>query len=279
MSNEIAQVRSFNRLVARQIGALDDRYLGHRPLGECRVLFEVGERGATPREVRVRLGLDSGYLARMLRALQRDGLIASAPDPADRRTKRLTLTPAGRAETAELDRISDELAGSVLAPLTPEQRERLLRAQREVQKLLAISMTEITREDPASADARWCLEHYFAELGERFGLDPAKTLPSDGGILLLARLGGQPAACGVLKDAEIMRMWVDRPHRGLGLGVRILDALEAEAAARGHARVRLYTNGSLSEAKALYRARGYVEIPRYNDDPYAQHWFEKRLGE
>jgi DNA-binding MarR family transcriptional regulator len=277
MQSEIAQVRSFNRLVTRQVGALDDRYLGHRPLGECRVLFEIGERGATPREVRVRLGLDSGYLARMLRALQRDGLVAAEPDPADRRTKRLSLTPAGRAEMAELDRISDELAGSVLQPLTPDQRERLLRAQREVRRLLAISMTEIAREDPGSADARWCLQHYFVELGERFGLDPQRTLPADGGVFLLARLGGQPAACGVLKDGEIMRMWVDRPHRGLGLSVRVLDALEAEAAAQGLIAVRLYTNRALDEAKALYRARGYVEIPRYNDDPYADHWFEKRL--
>ena len=77
---------------------------------------------------------------------------------------------------------------------------------------------------------------------------------------------------------EIMRMWVDRPHRGLGIAARLLAALEAEAAGRGDAAVRLYTHHSLAEAQALYRARGYVEIPRYNADPYASHWFEKRLG-
>ena len=73
-------------------------------------------------------------------------------------------------------------------------------------------------------------------------------------------------------------MWVDRPHRGLGIAGRLLEALEHEAAARGHERVRLYTNRSLGEAKAMYRSRGYVEIPRYNDDPFADHWFEKRLS-
>jgi ribosomal protein S18 acetylase RimI-like enzyme len=73
-------------------------------------------------------------------------------------------------------------------------------------------------------------------------------------------------------------MWVDRAHRGLGIAGRILDALERHASARGHATVRLYTNRSLDEAKALYRSRGYTEIPRYNDDPYADHWFEKRLS-
>jgi ribosomal protein S18 acetylase RimI-like enzyme len=77
---------------------------------------------------------------------------------------------------------------------------------------------------------------------------------------------------------EILRMWVDRAHRGLGIAGRILDALEQHASARGHTAVRLYTNRSLGEAKAMYRARGYEEIPRYNDDPYANHWFEKRLS-
>jgi DNA-binding MarR family transcriptional regulator/GNAT superfamily N-acetyltransferase len=283
--HEIAEVRRFNRLVTRQVGALNDRYLGHRPLGESRVLFEIGERGATPRDVRARLGLDSGYLSRMIAALERDRLVATEPSPADRRTRRLRLTAAGRAEMRELDRISDELAASALAPLDAGQRERLLRAQAEVRRLLAISMVTIGREDPASPDARWCLGHYFAELAERFeeDFDAARTLPAlDVDAFLIARLGGQPAACGVLRTlrpgvGEILRMWVDRPHRGLGIGARMLDALEREAVAIGHGSVRLYTNRSLAEAKAMYRARGYVEIPRYNDDPYANHWFEKRL--
>jgi DNA-binding MarR family transcriptional regulator/N-acetylglutamate synthase-like GNAT family acetyltransferase len=282
---DIAMVRSFNRLVTRQVGALNDRYLGHRPLGESRVLFEIGAGGATPRDVRARLGLDSGYLSRMIAALERDGLVETDPAPGDRRTRRLRLTAAGRAEMAELDRISDELAASALAPLDDEQRARLLRAQAEVRRLLAISMVSIGREDPTSSDARWCLGHYFAELGERFEepFDAGRTLPADDlDAFLVARFDGQPAACGALKTlepgvGEILRMWVDRAHRGLGIGGRMLAALEAEAGALGHASVRLYTNRSLAEAKAMYRSHGYAEIPRYNDDPYANHWFEKRL--
>jgi DNA-binding MarR family transcriptional regulator/GNAT superfamily N-acetyltransferase len=288
---DIALVRSFNRLVTRQVGALSDRYLGRRPLGESRLLFEIGPDGATPRDVRARLGLDSGYLARMLRSLERDGLVEEHPNPADRRTKRLCLTEAGRVEMAELDRISNELAASVLAPLTEEQRSRLLAAEGEVLRLLSVSMVSVEPEDPSSPDARWCLSHYFAELAERFEepFDPGRTLPADAhdlvppsGAFLVARLNGQPAGCGALKTlrpgvGEIMRMWVDRPHRGLGIGARILEALEDQAAALGQRRVRLYTNRSLDEAKAMYRARGYREIARYNDDPYANHWFEKRL--
>jgi DNA-binding MarR family transcriptional regulator/ribosomal protein S18 acetylase RimI-like enzyme len=282
---DIAQVRSFNRLVTRQVGALNDRYLGHRPLGESRVLFEIGAGGATPRDVRARLGLDSGYLSRTIAALERDGLVETDSALGDRRTRRLRVTAAGRAEMAELDRISDELAASALAPLDDDQRARLLRAQAEVRRLLAISMITIAREDQTSSDARWCLGHYFTELGERFEepFDAGRTLPADDlDAFLIARFGGQPAACGALKTlrpgvGEILRMWVDRPHRGLGIGARMLAALEREAAALGHASVRLYTNRSLAEAKAMYRAHGYAEIPRYNDDPYANHWFEKRL--
>jgi DNA-binding MarR family transcriptional regulator len=283
---DIARVRSFNRLVTRQVGVVNDRYIGRRPLGESRVLYEIGAAGATPRDLRARLGLDSGYLSRLLRSLEGDGLVEQRPNPSDGRTKRLALTRAGRSELRALNRSSDQLAAAALEPLTDEQRTRLLEAQTEVKRLLAISMVSIEIEDPKSADARWCLAHYFAELGERFEepFDPGRTLPADAadmvppaGVFLIARFSGQPAGCGALKHGELVRMWVDRPHRGLGIGARILEALEEQARALGHETVRLYTNRSLREAKAMYRARGYVEIPRYNDDPYANHWFEKRL--
>jgi GNAT superfamily N-acetyltransferase len=153
-------------------------------------------------------------------------------------------------------------------------------------------MVAIELEDPSSPDARWCLDHYFDELAERFEehFDPRRTLPAAAtdlvpptGAFLLARVSGQPAGCGGLKTVapgvgEIVRMWIDRPHRGLGIGARLLDALEEQSAARGHGAVRLYTNRSLAEAQAMYRSRGYVEIPRYNDDPYGNHFFEKPLS-
>jgi DNA-binding MarR family transcriptional regulator len=286
---DIAQVRSFNRLVTSQVGALSDRYLGLRPLGELRVLFEIGSAdGVTPRDVRARLGLDSGYLSRMIGSLQRAGLVEERPDPGDRRTKQLRLTAAGREEKAEMDRRSDELAASALEPLGDDERAKLLAAQAEVRRLLAVSMIDIAPEDPSSADARWCLGHYYAELAERFeeGFEPdppppAADLTPPAGVFLVARLNGQPAGCGALLTlepgtGEIKRMWVDRPHRGLGLGVRLLHALEAQAGALGHTRVRLDTNRALG-AKNMYRANGYSDIERYNDNPYADYWFEREL--
>src|SRR4051794_33216449 len=257
-ATDIARVRSFNRLVTRQAGVVSERYLGRRPFGQSRVLFEIGVEGTTPRDLRARLGLDSGYVSRMIGALRRDGLVDATPDRADRRTKRLSLTRAGRAELREIDRISDELAAAALAPLSDDQRERLLRAQDEVRHLLALSMFSVEREDPASADAKWCLGHYYAELDERFeeGFDAA-VWPADATRFVIARSGSQPAGCGVLKTlapdvGEVARMWVDRPHRGLGLAKRILSALEGQAGELGFTTVRLDTNRALDEAKAMY---------------------------
>jgi len=281
---EIARVRSFNRLVTRQVGVVGDRHLGRRPFGESRVLYEIGADGATPRDLRARLGLDSGYLSRVLGALRRDGLVEDTPDPADRRTKRLSLTAAGIGELREINRISDELAAAVLDPLTDGERERLLRAQDEVRHLLARSLYALELEDPRSPDARWCLGRYAAELDVRFpdGFDPG-IWPAEATRFVIARSGGQPAGCGVLKTldpetGEIARMWVDRPHRGLGLAKRILAALEEQGVALGFTTVRLDTNRVLDEARAMYLGAGYAEIPRYNDNPYATHFFEKRLG-
>src|SRR3954447_24271792 len=154
--DDIERIRGFNRLVTRQVGALSDRYLGRLPLGEARVLFEIrAAGGATPRDIRARLGLDSGYLSRVLASLKRHGLIREVPTPADRRSKRLELTRAGRAEQRKLDRASDEPPPATLEPLTAEQRERLLRAEDEVRRLLALSMFTVGLDDPASSDARW----------------------------------------------------------------------------------------------------------------------------
>src|SRR3954452_12135678 len=166
---DIARVRSFNRLVTRQVGVLSDRYLGRLPLDEARVLFEIGSAGAaTPRDIRARLGLDSGYLSRVLSSLKRHGFVEETPNPSDRRTKRLRLTRAGRAEQRKMDEASDALATATLEPLGDEQRDRLLNAEDEVRRLLALSMFTVALEDPSSSDARWCLEHYYAELDERF---------------------------------------------------------------------------------------------------------------
>jgi DNA-binding MarR family transcriptional regulator/GNAT superfamily N-acetyltransferase len=288
---QVAQVRRFNRVATERAGALDERFLGRtRPLGQARLLWEIGRDGAEVRELRSRLGLDSGYLSRLLRALEEAGLVTVRPDEADGRVRRASLSAVGEREWAELESRSQALAVSVLQPLSDRQQHALAGAMETVERLLTASLIAIATESPRSADARWCLEQYFRELNDRFdtGFDPAQSSLADAGamsaptgLFLVARLRGAPVGCGGLvhagQAAEIKRMWVARSVRGLGLGRRLLAELESQACTAGATVARLDTNRSLVEAQALYRSSGYEEIPRFNDEPYADYWFGKRL--
>src|SRR3954470_5680728 len=151
--DEVARVRRFNRTVTERVGALDDRYLARdRPLGESRVLWEVGEGGADVRALRTRLGLDSGYLSRLLRSLGDAGLVSVEAAAGDRRVRTVRLTTAGRAERELLDRRSDELAADMLAPLGDDARARLGAAMGEVEGLLTAAQVEIAAVEPPGAD-------------------------------------------------------------------------------------------------------------------------------
>jgi ribosomal protein S18 acetylase RimI-like enzyme/DNA-binding MarR family transcriptional regulator len=290
---EVAQVRAFNRLVTQRIGALNDEYLARgRPLGASRVLWELDEDGTEARALRTRLDLDSGYLSRLLRSLEREGLVVLEAGEDDRRVRTVRSTPAGRAERDLLDHRSDELAWSLLQPLSASQRRRLTDAMGIVERLLTAGLVEVTVEDPTTPDAQACLRSYVEELHDRFatGFDPERSisaaadeLTEPAGLLLVARLRDEPVACGALKlhdtdPAEIKRMWVAPEARGLGVGRRILTELEGRARERGVTVLRLETNETLREAIGLYRSSGYDEVEPFNDEPYAHHWFEKRLA-
>ncbi len=122
MDEAVGRIRSFNRLVTERVGALDDRYLaGRRPLGEARVLWEIGDSGAEVRRLRERLGLDSGYLSRLLRSLEADGVVRLSTDTGDARVRTAELTRTGRAERRRMDARSDDLARSLVEPLNASQ--------------------------------------------------------------------------------------------------------------------------------------------------------------
>jgi len=285
-------VRAFNRTVAERIGALTDSFLARgRPMAESRILWEIGTHGAEVRSLRARLGLDSGYLSRVLRSLERQGLVAVEASSDDGRVRSVRLTDSGRTERAELDRRSEAVAWSFLEPLSPDQRARLVAAMGQVERLLRASQVSITAEDPTAQAGRWCIEQYFLELQARFetGFDRTRTnsaeaheLVPPSGALLIARLSGAPVGCGAVKlhpgePAEIKRMWVARDARGFGLGRRLLVELERYAREAGARAVRLETNRALTEAIQLYRSSGYREVAAFNTEPYAHHWFEKSL--
>jgi GNAT superfamily N-acetyltransferase/DNA-binding MarR family transcriptional regulator len=288
----INQVRTFNRTVTQRVGALDDTFLARgRPLGQARLLWEIGPDGSDVRGLRSRLELDSGYLSRLLRSLEGDGMVVVEPSPADARVRTARLTSAGLAERAELDQRADDAAAAILQPLSVRQRDRLITAMAEVERLLLASAVQVAVCDPRHPDARWAVGAYVAELSNRFegGWDPALSISAaddeltpPAGLFLVATLHSEPVGCGALKfhpgaPAEVKRMWVSPAVRGLGLGRRLLAELEAHAAARGVRTLRLETNRTLGEAISLYRTAGYREVAPFNGEPYAHHWFEKAL--
>jgi DNA-binding MarR family transcriptional regulator len=276
-------LRRFNRTYTQRIGALDESFLGlGMPLREARLVFEIGTAGASVRELRDRLGLDSGYLSRLLRAVEERGLVEVRPDPADRRRRMVALTRRGRSTLQRLEDRSESHAEAMIEPLTERQRVRLSEALATADLLVraaTVHLLEVGPTHPVAADA---VGRYFAELDRRFpdGFDPGR--PDTEGTYLVATSDGRPVACGGVLDlgdgfAEIKRMWVHPDWRGAGLGSRLLRELEQLAAKLGHDVVRLDTNGTLTEAIAMYGRAGYRRIERYNENPYAEAWFEKDL--
>lgn len=288
----VALIRRFNRTVTERIGALEESFLGRdRPLGASRLLWEIGDDGVDLHELRDRLGLDSGYASRLLRRLENESLVVVEAHPTDRRRRRLCWTAAGLAEVLELDRLSDLAARALLDEVPASNHERLLAAIAEVELLLRATLVDVAVEDPRHPDVVHCFACYAEELDARFagGFDAGISISANpeeltppSGYCVVARLRGVPIGCGALKlhgaaPAELKRMWVDPSSRGLGVGRRLLESLEALARENGVRVLHLETNRALKEAIELYRKSGFEEVAPFNDEPYAHHWFEKKL--
>jgi DNA-binding MarR family transcriptional regulator len=288
----VAEIRRFGRSFTQRIGALDDHFLGRRrTLGEARLLFEIGKQGAAVGELRDRLGLDSGYTSRLLRRLEADGLVRTVPDPDDGRRRRAELTPAGLEEWEVLDSLSDERVTALVAPLGARRTAELAAILDRAGLLLAAAAVRFDVVDARRPAARAAMDAYFAELDERFphGFDPgdatthdAETFDPPGGAFVLVHDTSDTIGCGGLLTSapgvgEIKRMWIAPRWRGVGLAGRLLADLEERSRAIGHHTVRLDTNSTLTDAIAMYEGAGYRPIDRYNDNPYAERWFEKSL--
>ncbi|MGL3207855.1 bifunctional helix-turn-helix transcriptional regulator/GNAT family N-acetyltransferase [Bradyrhizobium sp. BR 1433] len=290
MLDPVSRVRRFNRAVTSAVGALDTSFLGRgRPLGAARVLNAIGHGRADVGEIRDYLGLDSGLMSRLLRSLEDEELIETTAHGDDARRRIARLTAAGKREFNAYEAISNRQAKDFLAHHS--QREALLAAMDLIASALGRDGTALDEMDPRSDEARYCLGEYYAELARRFekgfdvklSRDPeAKDMVRPRGTFIVAMSDGLPIGCVGLKGsggefAEIKRLWVAPGARGLGLGRRLMDAAERAARELGIAVLRLDTNSALPEAGQLYRRTGWTEIPRFNDDPYPDLFFEKHL--
>lgn len=287
----VSRIRRFNRIVTAQVGALDTSFLGRgRPLGAARVLNAIGQGQSDVLAIRTALDLDSGLMSRLLRSLEEEGLIETTPHPQDARRRVARLTPAGQAEFEAYERLSNAQAEGFLG--RHARPDELLRAMDLVATALGRSQIVLEEMDPRSAPAVYCLTEYYAELGRRFrtgfdvalSCDPqAEDMIRPRGVFLVALSDQLPIGCVGLKGhggevAEIKRLWVAPAARGLGFAHRLMAGAEAVARDLSIQVLRLDTNSALPEAQKLYRSTGWQEIPRFNDDPYPDTFFEKRIG-
>lgn len=291
MLDQIARLRRFNRAVTREVGALDTSFLGRgRPLGMARVLQLVRPEGTDVALIRDRLDLDSGLMSRFLRSLEREGLIETATDLADRRRRIARLTPAGEAEMAAYEGIGYDRAARLIGRAGSRAGE-VVAAMDLIATLLNRDHLVIGPADPDAPEALFCLQSYFDELVAR--VDVAKpgmfALPDPGadsyrpaqGRFLVAWSDDLPVGCVSLRPldaatAEVKRLWVHDSARGQGLARRLMTAIEDEARAMGHRMLKLDTNSALSEAIALYRGSGWTDIAPYTSAP-ADTWLGKTL--
>lgn len=290
MIDAIHRIRRFNRAVTTEVGALDTSFLGRgRPLGAARVLNAIGHGMGDVGALRDYLDLDSGLVSRLLRKLETEGMIQTVPHPDDARRRVAQLTPAGQAEFAAYETLSNDRARALLA--RHPRPQALLDAMDVIASALGQDRILLTETDPRGPDAARCLRAYYGELARRFdqgfdvnlSRDPEATdMLRPRGVFLVALSDGLPVGCVGLKGtgaptAEIKRLWVSPAARGLKLATRLMTRAEDIARELGIDRLRLDTNSALPEAAALYRNTGWTEIPRFNDDPYPDLFFEKWL--
>jgi DNA-binding MarR family transcriptional regulator/N-acetylglutamate synthase-like GNAT family acetyltransferase len=281
---DIAAVRAFNRFYTGRIGALSASFLDSRfSLTEVRVLYELAHNpGTAASELEADLGLDAGYLSRMLKRFADQGLISQEPDPVDRRRRRLALTEHGRAVFAPLERRQRDLVAAMLAALPPGANAHLIEAMSTVRNLLdeQLAAAPIGLRPHGPGDMGWIVQRHGEIYGREYGwdasfealvaricadfidhLDPerercwiAERYGERLGSIMLVRHPERP-------DTAKLRLLLVAPWaRGLGVGSSLVRACVGFAAEAGYRRVTLWTNDVLTSARRIYEAAGFALV-------------------
>jgi DNA-binding MarR family transcriptional regulator/GNAT superfamily N-acetyltransferase len=292
-AEQVSAVRQFNRFYTARLGLLRRRHLdGDFALTEARILYEIGASPKmTARALCGILELDAGYISRLLSALTRRKLVRQAPSESDARERHLTLTATGTKVVARLNRQSAMQIETMLAGLTPADREVIAASLTHVHSILAGASrpsVKIERVRASSSEALDILHEYY-EAVHVVQRDTAESMEKmlrahDSGMWL-AYLEDEVVGCVVLRGfksmqraAECKRLYVRPAARGNRIADKLLDAMEAFARSRDFQWIYLDTYDDLKTAIALYERRGYVRCERYNDNPQATLFMRKRLG-
>jgi len=280
---EIAAFRAFNRFYTRKLEVLD-QHLHKTPfsLSEARVMFELAHRGElSAKEIGLELGLDPGYLSRIVQKFDEDGLISRMPLPSDRRQYQISLTARGRAAFARLERISQDHVGLMLDALAIEDRKRLLGAMEIIERLLGAARTPLPPailRDPRPGDMGFVVQSHGARYASEYGFDAsfealvaeiaAKFIASFDASrerCWIADIDGRPVGSVFLvrsndEVAKLRLLLVEPSARGQGLGQRLVAESISFARACGYRRITLWTQSILTAARKIYQDAGFALV-------------------
>jgi DNA-binding MarR family transcriptional regulator/N-acetylglutamate synthase-like GNAT family acetyltransferase len=303
MDARVDEVRRFNRFYTQRIGVLEEGLLRSRfSLTEVRVLWELANGKAfTATALGQTLGLDAGYLSRILAGFERRKLIRRAPSEHDRRQSWLTLTAAGEKAFEPLDAAARRQVAALLEPLKPRQRERLAEAMRAIEQLLGgdaparASEATVTLREPRPGDLGWVVQRHGALYAEEYAWnDQFEALVAEivAGFAhkrdrarercWIAERDGHNIGCVFVVQksklvAQLRCLLVEPTARGLGLGARLVDECLRFARAAGYREMMLWTNSILHAARHVYERAGFAIVEEeahhsFGHDLVGQNW-------
>jgi len=280
---QIAAVRAFNRFYTRKLGVLD-QHLGKSPfsLSEARVLYELAHRDdLAAKEIGVELGLDPGYLSRIVQKLDDEGLITRKPLPSDRRQYRLGLTAKGRQAFAKLNLSSQNEVAAMLAALAPGDTTRLTQAMATIEDLLAPQPRErnsFLLRSHRIGDMGWVVSSQASAYAEEYGWDLSyealvaeicaqfiKNYDAAREHCWIAEVDGEPVGSVFLVKgsndvAKLRLLLVDRQVRGLGVGRALVEQCVRAAREKDYKKMTLWTQSILVAARAIYQGVGFRRV-------------------
>jgi len=292
--DRVEQVRRFNRFYTRHIGLLNEGLLeSEYSLTEVRILYELAHRGPlTAAALGQDLGLDPGYLSRILKNFDSRDLLQKSRSEGDRRQVFLSLTDAGRAAFAPLNQASADQIGAMLSKLSDAEQERLVRAMRVVEQLIGGSVPDVpyTLRAHRVGDVGWIAHRQGLLYAQEFGWDETfEALVAEIAAAFVRNFDPERERCWIAeRDGEIVGsvflvrhsdevaklrlLYVEPSARGLGLGRRLVDECIAFARAKGYRTLTLWTNDVLVAARGIYQATGFRLVKEE-----AHHSFGKDL--
>lgn len=293
LEEQVSRVREFNRFYTARLGLLRRRHFdGDFSLTEARILYEIGAKPKMNASILCSiLGLNAGYISRLLSALTKRKLVHQTTSESDGREKHLTLTATGERAVARLNEQSTMQIREMLGGVSAREREELVAALTRVQSILADESraVRIVRLKTADDDVRAILQEYYEAVHVVQRDEPGsleKIVGAAASGMWVAYLGDEVVGCVVLRRleriaraAECKRLYVRPSSLGNRVADKLMDALEEFAHSQGIDWIYLDSYDDLKAAIGLYARRGYARCGRYNDNPQATLFMRKRISE